>query len=102
MEASGCSQFENHVRAVMGWPLGSTGMVAPAAVMVNLIGTRSGPGRPSGMERALAVPGARVHIYGKSRCEPGRKMGHVTALGANLADAEKAALTCAQEIQFGI
>ena len=50
-----CSQFENHVRAVLGWPLGSTAMVAPAAVMVNLLGfSGKGPGRPAGYLEAGA------------------------------------------------
>ena len=44
IEAGACSQFENHVRAVLGWPLGSTAMVAPAAAMVNLLGTDKVPG----------------------------------------------------------
>ena len=73
IEACACSQFENHVRAVLGWPLGSTEMVAPAAVMINLIGTGAGPGAPHGLERALAIPGAHVHIYGKTMSGAGRK-----------------------------
>lgn len=102
LEACVCSQFENHVRAVLGLPLGSTHMVAPAAVMVNLLGTVRAPGRPGGMDRALSVPGARVHLYGKAMSGAGRKMGHVTALGATLAEAEHAATRCAAEIRFGI
>jgi 5-(carboxyamino)imidazole ribonucleotide synthase len=101
IEACACSQFENHVRAVLGLPLGSTRMVAPAAVMVNLLGVGPGPGRPAGLERALAVPGARVHLYGKTSSGAGRKMGHVTALGQTLAEAEQAALACASQIRFG-
>ena len=101
IEACLCSQFENHVRAVLGLPLGSTRMVAPAAVMLNLLGTGPSPGRPSGVERALAVPGAHLHLYGKAMSGAGRKMGHVTALGENLADAEKAATLAAAEIRFG-
>jgi 5-(carboxyamino)imidazole ribonucleotide synthase len=101
IEACVCSQFENHVRAVLGLPLGSPRLVAPAAVMVNLLGTTRAPGRPLGLERALAVPGASVHLYGKVVSGAGRKMGHVTALGATLAEAEDAALRCAAEIRFG-
>lgn len=101
IEACACSQFENHVRAVLGWPLGSTDLRAPAAVMVNLLGTGGGPGFPRGMELALAVPGAHVHIYGKSRSSAGRKMGHVTALAENLPDAEQTALRCAGHLSFG-
>ncbi len=101
IEACVCSQFENHVRAVMGWPLGSTRMVAPAAVMVNLLGDRKGPGAPRGMSRALAIDDAHVHIYGKTQSSPGRKMGHVTALGQTLARAQLAAEQAAKLIQFG-
>lgn len=101
IEACVCSQFENHVRAVLGWPLGSTAMVAPAAVMVNLLGVGKGPGRPAGLDRALAVPGAHVHIYGKAMSNAGRKMGHITALGQTLAEAEAKAEQAAKEIRFG-
>jgi len=95
IEACVCSQFENHVRAVLGWPLGSTALRSPAAAMVNLLAPAEGPGRPLGLEDALRVPGAHVHLYGKTRSAPGRKMGHVTALGATsdeaLAIAQRAA-----------
>src|SRR5262249_57232980 len=68
----GCetSQFENALRAVLGLPLGSTRMLAPAAVMVNLLGTRSGPARTQGLSMALAVAGAHGHIYGKLASRP--------------------------------
>jgi 5-(carboxyamino)imidazole ribonucleotide synthase len=101
IEACLCSQFENHVRAVLGWPLGSTAMVAPAAVMVNLLGATKAAGRPHGLERALAVPGAHVHIYGKAMSGAGRKMGHVTALGATIEEALATAQHAAAEIRFG-
>ncbi|MEZ4413962.1 MAG: 5-(carboxyamino)imidazole ribonucleotide synthase [Gemmatimonadales bacterium] len=99
----GCetSQFENHVRAVLGWPLGSTRLLAPAAVMVNLLGAHRSPGRPVGLEQALAVPGAHVHLYGKAMSGPGRKMGHVTAVGADLAEVEARASRAAAAIHFG-
>jgi 5-(carboxyamino)imidazole ribonucleotide synthase len=101
IEGCVCSQFENHVRAVLGWPLGSTRMVAPAAVMVNLLGQAAGPGNPQGLERALAIPNAHVHAYGKAQSVAGRKMGHVTVLGNSVAEAEATALQCAGEIRFG-
>jgi len=98
----GCvtSQFENHLRAVLGLPLGSVEMTAPAAVMVNLLGTRDGPGRADGLAEALAIPGAHVHIYGKLASHLGRKMGHVTALGASIAEAEIRARSAAEAIQL--
>ena len=101
IEACECSQFENHVRAVMGWPLGSTKMVRPAAVMVNLLGQDHGSDQPAGFNEALAKPGVHVHIYGKKLSMPGRKMGHVTALGETLAEAEQTAQAAANILTFG-
>jgi len=101
IEACVCSQFENHVRAAFGWPLGSPEPIAPAAAMVNLLGAGPGPGTPSGLDAALAVPGARVHIYGKATSIRGRKMGHVTALGASAEHALTTARRAADVIWFG-
>ncbi len=101
IEACECSQFENHVRAVLGWPLGSTKMVKPAAVMVNLLGQGHGNGQPAGFNEAMDMPGVHIHIYGKELCMPGRKMGHVTALGETIAEAEKAAQAAADVLYFG-
>ena len=100
IEACVCSQFENHVRAVLGLPLGSTRMIAPAAVMVNLLGATHAPAEITGLHQALAVPGAHVHLYGKAMSGVGRKMGHVTALGDSLTEAEIAATTAAETITF--
>ncbi|MGM0506661.1 MAG: 5-(carboxyamino)imidazole ribonucleotide synthase [Bacteroidota bacterium] len=79
----GCitSQFENHARAVLGWPLGSTGMRAPAVVMINLLGTDARPAIVEGAESILNESDAHLHIYGKIDSRPGRKMGHLTLLG---------------------
>ncbi len=101
IEACVCSQFENHVRAVLGWPLGDTRMVAPAAVMVNLLGDRKAVGRPVGIEQALAIPGTHVHIYGKAMSGVGRKMGHITALGPTMDEALATAQRAAAQIRFG-
>lgn len=101
IEACTTSQFENHVRAVLNWPLGSTEMVAPAAAMVNLLGFGDGDGTALGLSDALQVPGAHVHVYGKSRSARGRKMGHVTALGPTLEAAYATAQRAADCIQFG-
>jgi len=96
IEGSYTSQFENHVRAILGWPLGRTDLRAPVAVMVNVLGRREGtPPQVRGLQDALAVPGATVHVYGKPDVRPNRKMGHVTVTGADRDDvyqrAEKAA-----------
>jgi len=80
----GCqtSQFEQHVRAICGLPLGRTDLVAPAAGMINLLGDLW-PGEDGSPDWAsvLAVPGVRLHLYGKSSARKGRKMGHLTLLG---------------------
>lgn len=81
IEATATSQFENHLRAVLDWPLGDTTMRAPAAAMVNVLGPAVPSNPTEQIRRALAVPGAHLHYYGK-RSVPGRKLGHVTALGA--------------------
>ncbi len=100
IEGCATSQFENHLRAVLDLPLGSTALVAPTAVMVNLLGQTDGPAVPHGLADALAVPGAHVHLYGKRRARPGRKMGHVTALGPDLAAAEATANRAAGAIRL--
>jgi 5-(carboxyamino)imidazole ribonucleotide synthase len=102
IEACVSSQFENHIRAVMGWTLGSTEMRAPAAVMVNLLAQARGFGAPQGLGEAMAIPGAHPHIYGKDVSVPGRKMGHVTALGQTVAEAQEKAQRAASLIRFGV
>jgi 5-(carboxyamino)imidazole ribonucleotide synthase len=80
IEACETSQFETHLRGVLGLPLGPVTLRAPAAAMVNLLGSAAGPSRPD-LPAALAVPGAHVHLYDKAEVRVRRKMGHVTALG---------------------
>lgn len=79
----GCvtSQFENHVRAVCGLPLGETTLVRPAAVMINLLGTHQRLSRVEFAEKALREEDGHLHIYGKLQSKPGRKMAHYTLLG---------------------
>lgn len=101
IEACECSQFENHVRAILGLPLGSCAMIAPAAVMINLLGEEEGSGYPAGIDQALTVAGAHVHVYGKESTRVGRKMGHITALGQSMEEAEQKAATAAKYIRFG-
>jgi 5-(carboxyamino)imidazole ribonucleotide synthase len=87
IEACETSQFENHLRAVLDWPLGSTAMKAPAAVMANVLG--SGDANPAdALQAALRVPGAHPHLYGKQPRNH-RKLGHVTALGPSLEQARE-------------
>jgi 5-(carboxyamino)imidazole ribonucleotide synthase len=101
IEACLCSQFENHIRAVLGWPLGSPGMIVPAACMVNLLGYAEGSGVPVGLSDALKVPGTHIHVYGKTRSERGRKMGHITVLGESVEHAYARAQEAADYLRFG-
>lgn len=87
IEACYTSQFENHVRSILNWPLGDANLQVPAAVMVNLLGKRSGPVQTTGMEAAMGIPGASIHIYGKYETRPNRKMGHVTVTANDSATA---------------
>ena len=86
IDACVCSQFEQQVRAVCGLPLGSFAMKAPAAAMANLLGDVWKNGEPK-WTRVLADERLRLHLYGKTRARPGRKMGHLTALAATAEEA---------------
>jgi len=72
LDGASISQFEQHIRAIAGWPLGKPVRHGPVT-MTNLIGDDI-----NGYEQWLTVPGATVHLYGKGAPRPGRKMGHVT------------------------
>jgi 5-(carboxyamino)imidazole ribonucleotide synthase len=100
IEACWSSQFENHVRAVLGLPLGDTGMRVPAAAMVNLLGSHTEPIDQHSVKLALQEPHAFVHLYAKADNRAGRKMGHVTALGATNAEALHAARAAANRIRL--
>ncbi len=87
IEGAHTSQFENHIRAILDWPLGDPGLRTPVAVMVNVLGQRDGqPPRTTGIPDALDIPAVHVHIYGKPDVRPHRKMGHVTATGTHRTD----------------
>ena len=92
-EAIRTSQFEQHVRAITGLPLGSVDMLVPAAVMVNILGKRDGPTEIRGVAEVLAIPGVSLHLYGKSPTKIDRKMGHITATAVTMAEARKNAHT---------
>ncbi len=91
----GCytSQYEQHVRAILGMPLGNSDLIRPTA-MKNLIGVKNGISEPTGVEFAMQYPNVKVHLYGKERVSIGRKMGHITAtadtIDEALADVRKA------------
>ena len=89
-DASLTSQFEQQLRAVCGLPLGSTQLLRPAA-MVNLLGDLWEHGEPD-WAAAAAFDNVKLHLYGKQEARPGRKMGHMTALGATAEEAARLAL----------
>ncbi|HVS18220.1 MAG TPA: 5-(carboxyamino)imidazole ribonucleotide synthase [Planctomycetota bacterium] len=91
IDAHVCCQFENQVRAVCGLPLGSTGRRVPAAAMVNLLGDLWRGGEPD-WAATLADPEVRLHLYGKARAKPGRKMGHLSVAEADVGRARARAL----------
>ncbi|WP_433610709.1 5-(carboxyamino)imidazole ribonucleotide synthase [Dactylosporangium sp. CA-139114] len=102
IEGARTSQFEQHLRAVLDYPMGDTRLTAPAVVMANVLG-----GEPGGMsidERLHHLfaeePGAKVHLYGK-QVRPGRKIGHVTVLGDDLEDCRRRARKAARILEEG-
>ncbi|MFS0886425.1 5-(carboxyamino)imidazole ribonucleotide synthase [Aeromicrobium sp. 179-A 4D2 NHS] len=95
------SQFENHLRAVTGLPLGATSPRQPWAVMVNILG---GAVEDLEGQRAVALaaePDVKVHLYGKA-VKPGRKVGHVTAVGEDLEDVLRRARRSAALLRDGV
>lgn len=81
------SQFEQHVRCVLGWPVLPYESIQPAAAMANLLGDLWEGGEPQ-WEKLVDFPQVRLHLYGKSSARPGRKMGHLTAWADTPSDAE--------------
>ncbi|KAB2351627.1 5-(carboxyamino)imidazole ribonucleotide synthase [Actinomadura rudentiformis] len=100
IEGSRTSQFEQHLRAVLDLPLGETRPTAPYVVMANVLGGDD----PDVHSRYLHVmahdPGIKVNLYGKE-VRPGRKIGHVTALGDDLADVRERARHAADYLRWG-
>ena len=83
IEATSTSQFETAIRAVLGLPLGSTEMIKPNAIMVNLLGEREGSGVPSDITEFMKIDDVKLHLYNKKSSRVGRKMGHFTIIGEN-------------------
>ena len=100
IEANVTSQFEQHLRAILDMPLGSTTLQTPAA-MVNLLGEAGyeGPARYEGIDEALAVEGVSVHLYGKKTTKPFRKMGHVTVVAPSVDELRSAVRRIQQTIK---
>lgn len=87
IEANITSQYEQHLRAIMNWPLGDTSIVKPS-LMLNLLGHRDYNGNAilSGLDEVLKISGVKPHWYGKATTKPFRKMGHITILGDSVED----------------
>ncbi|MFV2107039.1 5-(carboxyamino)imidazole ribonucleotide synthase [Micromonospora sp. LOL_015] len=102
IEGARTSQFEQHLRAVLDYPMGDTGLTAPAVVMANVLGgADGGMGIDERLHHLFATdPGAKVHLYGK-QVRPGRKIGHVTVLGEDLTDVRNRAARAARWLQEG-
>lgn len=94
IESCATSQFQQHLRGILNWPLGDVTNLHPAA-MVNLLGEPGyqGPVFYQGIEKVLAIPQAYIHLYGKEETKPSRKMGHITVLGSNADEAVRKAKT---------
>ncbi|HET6214304.1 MAG TPA: 5-(carboxyamino)imidazole ribonucleotide synthase, partial [Micromonosporaceae bacterium] len=102
IEGARTSQFEQHLRAVLDYPLGATELTAAAVAMANVLG---GPGGGRPIDERLhhlfaADPGAKVHLYGK-QVRPGRKIGHVTVLGTDIDEVRVRASRAARWLREG-
>jgi 5-(carboxyamino)imidazole ribonucleotide synthase len=102
IEGARTSQFEQHLRAVLDYPLGDPSLTAPVVVMANVL---AGPAGGSGVDERVhhlmaADPAARVHLSGK-QIRPGRKIGHVTTLGADLTTVRARAVRAARMLSQG-
>ncbi len=88
IEGNVCSQYAQHLRAILGLPLGDTSITRPS-VMINLLGAEgfSGEADYCGLEEVVAIPEVYVHLYGKKITKPFRKMGHITITDVHLDDA---------------
>ncbi len=83
IEACYSSQFDNHMRAIMDYPLGNTKMIFPHAIMLNLLGTTNGISSLKELPSYFKQPNGYLHLYGKEESRVGRKMGHYTLVGDN-------------------
>lgn len=92
IEANVTSQYEQQLRAILNWPLGDTRILQPSA-MVNLLGEDgyAGEAKYLGLEEVMKISGVHVHLYGKKKTKPFRKMGHVTIVDADVESLKKKA-----------
>lgn len=93
------SEFEIHVRAILGLPIGEITLVRPGASAVILAPGPSENPRYEGLANALQVPTSKVRLFGKPTAHPNRRMGVALALGASIDEAKARAIACAQQIK---
>lgn len=100
IEANVTSQYEQHLRAITGLPLGKTDLLFPGA-MVNLLGEPnfSGPAKYQGFEEVMKIQGVHVHLYGKAQTKPFRKMGHVTIVDQDIENLKQKATFVKQTLK---
>jgi 5-(carboxyamino)imidazole ribonucleotide synthase len=100
IEASVTSQYEQHLRAILGLPPGATELITPSA-MINLLGEEgyTGLARYEGLEEVLKMRGVHVHLYGKKQTKPFRKMGHVTVMDHDMDRLKKKATFVKQTLK---
>ncbi len=99
----GCvtSQYENHIRAILGLPLGDTSLIKPT-VMKNIIGDVNGPANLMGLDEAYKYGNVKVHMYGKETVSVGRKMGHITAVDNSIEEATAKVRQAHEAIYFDV
>lgn len=92
IECNVTSQFEQHLRSIVNWPLGSTA-IEKQGVMLNVLGAPDFTGTTvyEGLEQIIGIPGVYPHLYGKTTTKPNRKMGHITVASTDMADAKQKA-----------
>lgn len=97
----GCytSQFQQHIRAILGLPLGNSSLIAKA-VMKNIIGDHDGEANVVGVGNAYQQKNVKVHIYGKREVKKNRKMGHITAVGDSIEELQKSVREARDAISF--
>jgi phosphoribosylaminoimidazole carboxylase len=102
IEACPISQYEAHIRAILDLPLpeNSTSLTTPS-IMLNILGSDSSNRYLYPCEKALHLPGAHIHLYGKSESRKGRKMGHITFTGRSMNECEKLLDQCLETTQEG-
>ncbi len=100
-EACECDQFDNHLRAVLGLPLGSTKLRVGASLMLNVLGDGTYEGTEQALASAVSVPGAAIHWYGKGEPKKGRKMGHITFCGNSMAELQQRVLNSGLYVMGG-